>query len=72
MYFIGIINILVDDKADVNKVHLKFYLYIYLICLRFSPAIRCYYLDWFLLKVHAFFIRKTFIRRNANLKLPRN
>ena len=47
MYFIRIINILVDN--DVNKVHLKLSLDTYLIRLKFFPAIRWYYLDRFLL-----------------------
>ena len=37
--------ILVDN--DVNKVHRKFPIDTCLICLKFFPAIRCYYSDWF-------------------------
>ena len=42
MYFIHSIDILVDN--DVNKVHQKFPLDIYLICLNFLPSVRCYYI----------------------------
>ena len=55
MYFIHIINILVNN--DVNKIHQKINLNICFLCLKFFPAIRCYYSDWLLL----FFIQKCFV-----------
>ena len=49
-------SFLVDN--DVNKVHRKFPIDTCLICLKFFPAIRCYYSDWFLFYFNTYKLAK--------------